>query len=383
MAELGDFLKEREKEGLLRRLSPVTSRKGGIVEIGGRKYIDFSSNDYLGLSDHPEIKVAAIKAIQEYGLSSSASRLMTGDYGLHHRLEQRVALFKNKEAALVFNSGYQANVGIISALFKEGDAIFADKLVHASIIDAMLLSGARIFRFRHNDAEHLRDLLSEQRGNFKNCLIVTETVFSMDGDQAPLPELVRLKEKYDSVLMVDEAHATGIFGKNGSGIVEGLGLSDSVDLIMGTFSKALGGFGAYLAASRETIDYLINTCRSFIYSTALPPYVIASNLASLDIIEKEPWRRNTLMENVGYFRDSLTKSGISVKGASQIVPVMTWDNFKALSSSGALKELGYWVLAIRPPTVPKGQSRLRFSLTVNHNREVLKRLIDEIGAIGI
>ena len=308
---------------------------------------------------------------------------MTGDLELHHQLEEKVAAFKNKESALVFNSGYQANVGILSSLCGQGDVIFCDRLSHASLIDGALLSGARFLRFAHNDVEHLESLLKGHRPQFKKGLIITETIFSMDGDEAPLKGLVRLKEKYGCQLMVDEAHATGLFGARGAGVVEKEGLEDEVDLIMGTFGKALGGFGAYLAADGEVIEYLINTCRSFIYSTALPASVIASDLAALEVIGDEPLRRKKVLATAAYFRQGLKKHGFEVKGISQIVPVITGENAGAVAMARALQEKGYWVLPIRPPTVPEGQARLRFSVTVHHDEKLLRRLIDDLAATRI
>ncbi len=378
MAELKEFLKKREEEGLLRTLRPISRLKNGRVRFEDKEYIDLSSNDYLGLASHPRLIEESQKAIACFGTGSCASRLMTGDSELCHKLEEVVAHFKKKEAALVFNSGYQANVGILSALFGEGDVIFCDRLSHASLIDGIILSGVRFFRFKHNDPAHLEGLLKSHRGKFKKALIVTETVFSMDGDRAPLKELVALKSQYDCLFMVDEAHATGIFGENGAGLVEEQGLSSDMDLIMGTFSKALGGFGAYLAASREVKEYLINTCRSFIYSTALPPAVLAANLAALALIKEEPHRRVKLLENSAYFRSALKKKGFEVKGESQIIPVIIGENHKTKALAELLRKKGYWVLPIRPPTVPQGEARLRFSLTFHHDKETLERLVDDI-----
>lgn len=383
MAVIQEFLKDREYRGLLRKLKPVTLRVGGKIYFGNKEYIDFSSNDYLGLSNHPKLKKVAIEAIGKFGVSSCASRLSSGDAEIFHKLEDAVARFKNKEAALVFNSGYQANVGIISALFAKGDCIFSDRLNHASIIDGILLSQARIFRFRHNNPEHLGLLLKKERNKFKNALIVTESIFSMDGDRAPLKELVRLKEKYNCQIMVDEAHATGVFGKNGSGVVEEEGLSPQVDLIMGTFSKALAGFGAYLVTSKNIVDYLVNACRSFIYSTALPPAVIACNLASLELIKDEPDRRKILLFMAGILRTKLIEKGFCVLGSSQIIPVILGDSLRTIEFAVKLQEKGCWVLAVRPPTVPAGEARLRFSLSYYHNEETLNKLIDAISEIRI
>ncbi|MDD5108445.1 MAG: 8-amino-7-oxononanoate synthase [Candidatus Omnitrophica bacterium] len=383
MEGIEEFLKERQSQGLLRKLKPASLRRGGKIYFENKEYIDFSSNDYLGLSGHPALKEAAIVAIDKFGLGACASRLLSGDAEIFHQLEEAVAKFKNKEAALVFNSGYQANVGIISSLFTKNDCIFSDRLNHASIIDGMLLSRAKIFRFQHNDCQHLESLLKEERTNFKNALIITESIFSMDGDMAPLEELVKLKEKYNCQIMVDEAHATGVFGENGSGLVEEQGLSERIDLIMGTFSKALASFGAYLVTSRAIVDYLVNTCRSLIYSTGLPLAVIACNLASLELIKDEPQRRKTLLSGAKMLRDKLQEEGFCVKGASQIIPIIVGDNLRALEFAKKIQEKGYWIMPIRPPTVPAGQARLRFSLSYYHNQETLNKLIDDICEIRI
>lgn len=383
MADIERFLKKREEEGMLRVLKPVSWRKNGRIRINNREYIDFSSNDYLGLSSHPKLIEASKSAIDKFGTGSCASRLLSGDLQLHHSLEEKIADFKNKEAVLFFNSGYQANVGFFSSLYGKRDAIFLDALSHASIIDGVILSQARFFRFQHNDAAGLEGLLRKERAKFKNALIITESIFSMDGDEAPLKELVLLKEKYNCEIFVDEAHATGIFGKNGSGVIQREGLTEKIDFIMGTFSKALAGFGAYLATSAKVYKYLINTCRSFIYSTALPPSIIACNLAALDLVKNEPLRREKLLKMAEYLRDNLKKRGFEVKGESQIIPLLTGENFKAVEFSRKLQEKGYWVLPIRPPTVPLGQARLRFSLTFNHSEEILQKLINEISRIRI
>ncbi len=362
----------------MRKLRPAASRRDGKIYFGKKEYIDFSSNDYLGLSNHPKLKKAAQEALETYGAGSSGSRLLSGDLDICHKLEKAVAKFKGKEAALVFNSGYQANIGIVSALYGAGDCIFSDKLNHASIIDGLLLSGVKFFRFSHNDIGHLESLLIKERAKFKNAMIITETIFSMDGDRPDLKSLVSLKEKFDCRLMVDEAHATGIYGKNGSGVVEEEGLSDKVDLIMGTFSKALGSFGAYLAASGQMIDYMVNKCRSFIYSTALPPAIIAANLASIEVIKEEPHRRETLLKSAEYFRNALKAKGFETRGSSQIVPVIIGENHAALNLAEALQKKGYWVMPIRPPTVPKGEARLRFSITYGHGIATLERLVNDI-----
>ena len=383
MANIGEFLRQRAKEGLLRTLKPISCRREGKIYLNKKEYIDFSSNDYLGLSGHPKLIAEAKSAIDKFGTAACASRLMSGDLEVHHLLEEEVRRFKNKEAALVFNSGYQANIGIISSLYGKSDCIFSDRLNHASIVDGILLSGAHFFRFQHNNIEHLEGLVEKERNKFNKALIVTETIFSMDGDRPPLKDLVRLKEKYNCEILVDEAHATGIFGENGSGIVEQEGLDEEIDFIMGTFSKALGGFGGYLAASRKIIEYLINTSRSFIYSTALPAAVIACNLASIQLIKEEPYRRVKLLESAQYFRDALKTKGFRVRGDSQIIPLIIADNTRTVEFAKRLQEKGYWVLPIRTPTVPLGEERLRFSLSFYHNREILENLVNDISGIKI
>ncbi|MFA5252549.1 MAG: 8-amino-7-oxononanoate synthase [Phycisphaerae bacterium] len=378
MDKIDDFLSLRKAENLLRVLRPADSRKDGKIYFDSTELFDFSSNDYLALSDHPRLKEVSKKAADSLGVSASASRLLSGDLKIHHQLEDKVAQFKGKESALVFNTGYQANVGIISALYDKGDAVFCDRLSHASIIDAVRLSGAKLFRFNHNDFNHLESLLKKEGDKFKNRLIVTETVFSMDGDKPPLKELVEIKDRYDCFLMVDEAHATGIFGLNGAGVVEEQGLSGRIELIMGTFSKAMGSFGAYLACSEKVKQYLVNSCRSFIYSTALPPPVIATNIEAINIVKDEPFRRQTLLANADFFHSRLREAGFDVKGDSQIVPLIVADSGRAGRISCDLQKSGFLVLPIRPPTVPQGQARLRFSLTYHHNKQLLEKLADRI-----
>jgi len=382
MDRIDKLLAQRKKDGLLRVLRPVDLRKDGKIYRDGAELLDFSSNDYLGLSGHPKLKEASKSAVEFLGVSASASRLLSGDLSIHHSVEERVAEFKGKESALVFNSGYQANVGIISSLYNRADAVFCDRLNHASIIDGVRQSGAKLFRFGHNDLDHLDSLLKKESHKFKNCLIVTETVFSMDGDKPPLKELVSIKDRYGCFLMVDEAHATGIFGQNGAGVVEEEGLCDEIELIMGTFSKALGSFGAYLACSKKIKEYLVNSCRSFIYSTALPPAIMAANIEALNIVRDEPSRRRELLANADYFRGKLQENGFDVRGESQIVPLIVPDSSKAAQLSCQLQQGGYWVLPVRPPTVPAGQSRLRFSLTFHHSRQVLEALANLIVEIS-
>ena len=375
------FLQKQKDNDLLRTLRALEQRDEGRIRYDAVDYWDFCSNDYLGLSTHPEIKKASANALETWGTGSTASRLLSGSLELHHDLENVVAAFKGKEAALVFNSGFQANIGFIPALCNKGDIVFSDRLNHASIIDALRLSQADIVRFRHNDVNHLLELIQQRRADYKNAWIVTETVFSMDGDICPLKDIIPIKNEYDCALIVDEAHATGIFGTNGSGIVEQAGCVDDVDIIMGTFSKALGSFGAYVVSERVTIDYLINCSRSFIYSTALPPAVIGANIAALEVIKREPNRRKTLLEKSAYFRSQLESFGLNLVGETQIVPWIVGENHKTIDLAQALRNKGYWVLPVRQPTVPQGQARLRFTITYDHSYEVLEQLSQDIKQI--
>ncbi|MDO8536339.1 MAG: 8-amino-7-oxononanoate synthase [Candidatus Omnitrophota bacterium] len=383
MEKIRDFLEQRESEGLLRKLTPASVRKGGNIYFGDKEYVDLSSNDYLGLASHPKLIAAGKIALDEYGSGSGASRLLSGDLSIHHELEAAIANFKNKEASLVFNSGYQANVGMFNSICGKDDCVFSDKLNHASIVDGLQLCRAKTFRFRHNDICGLEEILKRERSKFKKAIIVTETIFSMDGDIAPLEALVDLKERYECWMVVDEAHATGIYGNSGSGMVEEKGLSDRIDIIMGTFGKALGSFGAYVAASKDVVEYLLNTCRSFIYSTSLPPSIIACNLKSLELVREEPYRREELLRNAAYFRGALKDMGLKTTGSSQIIPVIVGENKMAQNLAKELQLKGWWTLPIRPPTVPEGQARLRFSLNFDHGMDVLNRLIKDLSGVRI
>ena len=375
------LLREREQAGLLRSLPALEARREGRILHQGQSLLDFSGNDYLGLSHHPMLTEAAQRALEALGTGATASRLLSGDLSLHHELERRTALFKGKPSALIFSSGYQANVGLISCLCRRGDRVLCDRLSHASLLDGARLSGAKLERFRHNDVDHLGDLLVKSEGRGQRRLVVTESLFSMEGDLAPLREIVALKERHEFELFVDEAHATGLFAESGSGLAARAGVTDQVDYLMGTFSKALGSFGGYVACDQTAKDYFINACRPFIYSTALPPAVIAANLAALKLVETEPQRRASLARRAERFRGALRAVGIKVLGESQIVPVLLADPAHCLAVSRALREEGYWVLPIRPPTVPTGTARLRFSLTYWHGADILDALAQRLGRL--
>ena len=289
-------LQELKNAALYRTLRSVEGDQGPVLTVDGREVLNFSSNNYLGLANHPKLASAAKEAIDRYGCGSGASRLISGNMTLHEELERRIAEFKGSEAALVFNSGFQANVGILSTLAGDGDAILSDALNHASIIDGCRLSRAKTFVYPHCDLDRLASLL-KQAERCRRKLIVTESIFSMDGDEAPLAAIVELAERYGASVMVDEAHATGLFGAGGAGVVAKLGLGDRVLVQMGTLGKALGGFGAYVAGSQALRELLINRCRSFVFTTALPPAVMAMAIAALDLVQSEPERREALWDN--------------------------------------------------------------------------------------
>ena len=370
MVDLKNWLSQQREKGGLRSLRPVIRRGKGRLTLAGdetQELIDFSSNDYLGLAEHPALIAAAQEGLRRFGAGSGAARLMSGDLAVHHELEDAVARLKGKEAALTFGSGYMANVGIIPALVGRHDRIFSDRLNHASIHDGCRLSGARLVRFRHNDLNHLEELLQEQRGT-GTSLIVVESIYSMDGDRCPLRELVQLKERFGCLLMVDEAHATGVFGENGGGVIEEDGVGSGVDLAMGTFGKGLGSYGAYVAGNRELIEYLLNRARSFIFSTALPPAVAAASLAAVQLIRQEPNLRHELHGKIDYFKGLLRSGGYSADlGPSQIIPILVGESRTALNKAGLLQKQGVFATAVRPPTVPEGTARLRFSITRHHS----------------
>lgn len=361
-----NWLRAQQEQGRLRNLTPVQRGPDGQVRlIGGDASLrDFSSNDYLALSVHPQLVAVSRDFLTRCGCGAGASRLMSGDLDLHHLLEEEVAALKGQEAALLFGSGYQANCGIIPALVGRSDVIFSDRLNHASIHDGCLLSRARVVRFRHNDMAHLEELLRSRRGTGE-ALIIAESLYSMDGDRCPLAELVMLKKRYGCLLMIDEAHATGLYGAHGGGIIEEEGRTGEVDLAMGTFGKALGSYGAYVAASREMIDFLVNRARSFIYSTALPPAVIGASLAAVRLVRERPELRSALADRVAAFRQALRQFDIEPLGASQIMPVVVGDSARSVTVAARLRQQGIFVTAVRPPTVPEGTARLRFSVTLH------------------
>jgi len=376
-------LLQLEQQHLLRKPVIVESYHGQRIMIGNRSLLLMCSNDYLGLSQHPALKQAAMSAMDLYGFGSGASRLVSGTSRIHQELEHNISLFKKTEATVLFNSGYAANTGVIPALAREGDSVFSDSLNHASIIDGCRLSRASLRIYGHKDMNHLETLLKDD-GNTGQKLIITDGVFSMDGDIAPLPDLVTLAEKYDALLMVDDAHATGVLGKGGRGTVEHFGLDGRVPIQMGTLGKAFGSCGAYVSGSRNLIDFLLNRSRSYIYSTALPPAVCAASLAALKIIDNEPARRKKLWHNRDRFMAGMKSLRIDL-GSSEtpILPWMIGDTEKAVKVGARLFESSIFAAAVRPPSVPDGTSRIRMTLMASFSDHDIDMALAAVNKIQV
>jgi glycine C-acetyltransferase len=369
-----ELLQLREAE-LYRTLRRVDGDQGSTLLLDGREVINFSSNNYLGIANHPALREAAKAAIDRYGCGSGASRLISGNMALHEELEAKIAEFKGTEAALVFNSGFQANTGVIPALVGPDDVVFSDALNHASIIDGCRLSRAKIVVYEHCEVGQLQRSLKDAPRDGRK-LIVTESLFSMDGDEAPLKDIVTLAEQYGAIVMVDEAHATGVYEPNGAGLIAKLGLGERVLVQMGTLGKALGGFGAYVAGSRALRELLINRCRSFIFTTSLPPVVMAMAIAAIELVQKEPERRQTLRRNCEALRNGLRALDYKLgDSASQILPLIVGDAGACMKLSGYLLSRGIFAQGIRPPTVPPGTSRLRITLMATHTPVQIQRAL--------
>ncbi|MDF7823360.1 8-amino-7-oxononanoate synthase [Pontiellaceae bacterium B12227] len=358
---------DEAKNNGLERAARVYPEVGGVIKVDGKEVLNFSSNDYLDLGRHRHVMDRAREALDQYGIGSTASRLVTGTLPIHEELEARIAKEKGYESALVFGSGYMANAGTITVLAGRDDLIFADKLVHASMIDACKLSGAKLVRWAHNDVQALEKRLQQYADSKGRKLIITESVFSMDGDIAPLKEIAELASNYEAMLMVDEAHSTGTFGPNGAGLVRELGQEKAVTVSMGTMSKAMAGYGGYVACTSNLRKLLVHSSRAFIYTTAPPPAVIGAALGAMDVFEASPRLGYILQANADYFRGLLHAGGLdTMDSQSQIIPIAIGDNEKALALSQQLREQGIICAAIRPPTVPAGTARLRISITLAH-----------------
>jgi 8-amino-7-oxononanoate synthase len=370
----------RERESLARELKLTEQAAEPVAYRDGRRLVNLSSNNYLGLAGHPRLVEAAAVAAAR-GAGAGSSRLVAGGDPQVAALEEQIAAFKGSERALVLGSGYLANVGVLAALGGRDTAIFSDRLNHASVVDGVRLSGAELHRYRHLDCDQLESLLAASRAERK--LIVTDTVFSMDGDTAPLTELVELKERFGALLVVDDAHAGGVFGPKGEGYAHELGLADRVDLTVGTFSKAFGVYGAYVSASRALVDQLVSTCRTLIYSTALPPAVVGTIAASLELVRAADDRRSALRAKSERFRSRLAELGLDTGGSTtQIVPAIVGPSERALELAEALVERGVLAVAIRPPTVPAGKARVRFSLMATHEDADLELALGALADAG-
>jgi 8-amino-7-oxononanoate synthase len=381
-SELELALSDLRERGLYRELRKVDSPQQLRIQIGGESFLNFSSNDYLGLANHPRLKEASIRALERYGSGSGASRLVCGSLAPHHELEESLAMFKGAQAALTFSTGYSAALGTICALLGTEDIIILDKLVHACIVDAARLCGAKIRVFKHNDLDNLETLLkwaSKQQTSTagspgRRVLVVTETVFSMDGDVAPLKGIVELKDKYGAWLMIDEAHATGLYGPNRRGLAEETGVSDRVEIQMGTLGKALGAAGGFVCGSRTLIEFLVNKARSFIFSTAPVPAAAAAAMAGIELVRSSVGaeRCRTLWERLSELPKIIPTLGANL--VSAIVPIHVGDETAAMTLAAALRGRGLFIPAIRYPTVARGHARLRVALTAEHSRADLEQL---------
>jgi len=375
-------LSQIEEAGLYRQLRTMGSQTGPRVIVDGREMLLLASNDYLGYSSHPAIKQAAQTALQTWGAGSGASRLISGNITIFRDLEKKIAQLKATDDALVFSTGYMANIGLLTAVAEKGDVIYSDALNHASIIDGCRLSRAQVEIFPHRDTDALEKLL-KNGGHFRRRFIITDGVFSMDGDLAPLPRLVELAGAYSAQLIVDDAHGTGVLGSHGGGTAEHFGLEGRIDIIMGTMGKALGCFGAFVAGSSELREYLINRARTFIFTTALPPAVIAGALEAIELIAQEPRKRQALWDNISFFRKGLQDIGFNIlDSTTQIIPILVGDSHRAVRLADDLMEEGIFIQAIRPPTVPEGASRLRITLMATHTRKDLARALEILGKVG-
>ena len=379
MEQISDELSSIEKEGLLRFLHTLPA-VGGRLEWDGREILNFSSNDYLNLAGDERLKRAAKRAVDHYGCGATASRLMAGHLVLHEELEAHLAGLVREEAALVFSSGYQANLGVMTTLARRGETIFSDTLNHASIVDGCRLSGARVQIYRHCDMDHLESLLSANGTNGRK-IIVSDSVFSVDGDLAPVEELAELAQRYHALLIIDEAHAIGVMG-NGGGLCRERGVHP--DVIVGTMSKALGSGGGFAAGSEDFYALLVNRARSFIFSTGLAPACLGSAIAAIDIIQEQKTLGRELLAKAEHFKDILRDRGFEVPDArSQVIPIIIGDNQATVDLSHKLLEDRLLVTAIRPPTVPEGTARLRLSVTLAHTEEDFIHAADVLAETGL
>ena len=377
-----DELKEIRENKLFRNLTEIQSGQSPEVTIDGNKYILLASNSYLGLSVHPDVVAAARNALEKYGTGSGGSRLVSGSSDLHRELETCIADFKNTQSSILFSSGYLANIGTISSLVGPGDFIFSDELNHASIIDGCRLSKATIRIYPHLDYNVLEDMLKKDTDSSGKKLVVTDSVFSMDGDLADIKVLAAISEKYGAMLMVDEAHSTGVLGERGSGATEHFGIEESVPIVMGTLSKAVGSLGGYIAGDRNLIDFIRNRVRSYIFDTSLPAASLAASMTAIKIIREDKERRKHLWDLIAKFKKGLSETGLVVLNShSAIVPVLIGEPEPTLSFASELRNEGIFTPAVRPPSVPHGKCRIRASLMATHSEEHITRAIEGFSSV--
>jgi len=371
MNDIEQRLEELHDRGLYRRMRLISGPQGPRVLLDGKPVVLLCSNNYLGLADHPRVREAAADAAMRWGVGAGASRLVSGNMTVHRRLEEQIAAFKGSERCVLFGSGYLANTGIVAALAEAGDVVFSDELNHASLIDGCRLARAETFVYRHRDVEHLRWGLAKAGG--RGSLIVTDGVFSMDGDIAPLTDIVELARRYDARVLVDEAHAVGAVGPGGRGTVAAAGLEDEVDVVVGTLGKALGTYGAYACCDATMARYFVNSARTLIFSTALPPPVAAGAMAALELLSEQPRLVERVQRNGELLREELVARGIDTGASStQIVPLVLGASARAVAASKRALEYGVFAQAIRPPTVAEGSARLRLAVMASHTRPELR-----------
>jgi glycine C-acetyltransferase len=380
---LKDKIQELKNDGVYRELPVNSGPCDNRIILNGKEVVNLSSNNYLGLSNHPRVKQAAIDAVNKYGAGAGAVRTIVGNYDLIGQLEDLLAEFKHEEAVMCFQSGLNCNIGTIQAIVEKGDLIISDELNHASIIDGVRLSRADKAIFRHADMEHLEEILKEKRDQYRNVLIITDGVFSMDGDLAPLPRMVELAEEYNAMTYVDDAHGSGVLGKSGRGTVDHFGLHGRVDFIIGTLSKAIGVVGGYVASKEETKTWLSHRARPLLFSTALPPAATGATIESVKMLMESEEFSNKLWDNAKYFKEKLGKLGFDTgHSETPITPVMIGNEGKTMEFSKALLEAGVYVSGIVFPTVPKGKGRLRVMISAGHTREDLDFAIEQFEKVG-
>lgn len=380
---LSSLLKDIKEKGNYRNIRYIRPVSGATIVHEGGEYLNLCSNSYLSLHFHPAVKDAAITAVQEYGTGSCSSRSVSGSIDLYKDLEQDIARYKGYKRGLIFPTGYMANIGIISTIPAKGDVILSDELNHSSLIDAMRLSYAKKVIFRHRDPEDLERKLKRHSSSCGKVFVITESIFSMDGDVAPLKEIAELKKKYGFYTIVDDAHGTAIFGKGGSGVEEYCGLKGKADIHMATFGKALGSIGAFVLSDPVVIEYLVNRARTFMYTTALPPAALGAARAALDLVENDLSYKEQLWRNIDYMRSGLTDAGFDLKDSvGPIVPIVVGKDSDAVKMQSMIMKDGFFLQAIRPPTVPSGTSRLRLTIVRDFTREQMDNALDAIVAAG-